>query len=444
MKRFRQYIAFVSMLLMGAAASCSKDDASPAVSPEKADVTVRLNSRATDVTDPNAQDDEGIKTLRLIVVQNGTIRINAYHDLSERLPSPLQQAIHIIGLPAVENTVFYAVVNPTDNMDFESQYEVGTNFDEEKFNGTLLNPEMGFPRKGGEDVSLPMAGKTTVATVTDGMEVEIPVTRAVARIDLDITNKTGAALDISQVNFGRFFPGETHLVSPTNTGTYNTHDFTENETIAVNGTERFTYYVYESFAGADAFTVGLNNSTEFPLTQICGKDGQAITQLLRNNILRIAATANSSGWELRCEVAPWDLEEYELNFEEGLSYASAGWKPGTIVGRNGNTVELSTEMAGELNFTVQSPNAATWVAVLDDNVNFTLETPEGHELFDEDGNPIEQTVRISLPAGGNEYKETTLHVYAVVGGMQYELDLTGGGGEVGTVNNRFTITRGEQ
>ena len=80
-------------------------------------------------------------------------------------------------------------------------------------------------------------------------------------------------------------------------------------------------------------------------------------------------------------------------------------------------------------------------------------TPEGknEDIFgvDADGKPIayQQSIKISLPPDGERNVQTTLHVYAIVGGNQYEIDLTDdrdhtgpGEGEV----NRFIIRRGDQ
>lgn len=110
-------------------------------------------------------------------------------------------------------------------------------------------------------------------------------------------------------------------------------------------------------------------------------------------------------------------------------------------------------MEAELQFMLESPNTVSWVAVLDDNQNFTLLTPEGknEDIFgvDADGKPIayQQSIKISLPPDGERNVQTTLHVYAIVGGNQYEIDLTDdrdhtgpGEGEV----NRFIIRRGDQ
>lgn len=284
----------------------------------------------------------------------------------------------------------------------------------------------------------------------------IKVTRAVARIDLNINNKTGADLNVSKVSFGEFFPTSGFLFSQSDASVqYTKKDFVESETIENEKSNVFTCYLYESCSNEEGvYKVGLNDSPEFPLTQIYDAVSKTpIKEIKRNTILKINAIANASGWELQCEVAPWDVEEYNQEFSNTLVYSSDGWKPGTIAARDENVIQLIPDTEAELQFMLESPNTVSWVAVLDDNQNFTLLTPEGknEDIFgvDADGKPIayQQSIKISLPPDGERNVQTTLHVYAIVGGNQYEIDLTDdrdhtgpGEGEV----NRFIIRRGDQ
>lgn len=300
-----------------------------------------------------------------------------------------------------------------------------------------------------------MVGCETKPSLSDGDEVMIKVTRAVARIDLNINNKTGADLNVSKVSFGEFFPTSGFLFSQSDASVqYTEKDFVESETIENEKSNVFTYYLYESCSNEEGvYKVGLNESPEFPLTQIYDASKTPIKEIKRNTILKINAIANASGWELQCEVTPWDVEEYNQDFNNTLVYSSDGWKPGTIAARDENVIQLIPDTEAELQFMLESPNTVSWVAVLDDNQNFTLLTPEGknEDIFgvDADGKPIayQQSIKISLPPDGERNVQTTLHVYAIVGGNQYEIDLTDnrdhtgpGEGEV----NRFIIRRGDQ
>lgn len=455
MKKLGRYLGAIGLLLLiGVATSCIKDDIATTET-GTANITVNISSRSGEVDNDNSEvlANEDIKTIRLILVQNGKVVSNSKHSFTvpdgQKL---LEQGIRIVGVNKAA-TDFYAVVNEANvNKNFESDFKVGTTFDGPAFSQVQLIAYSSFNSANG----LPMVGCETKPSLSDGDEVMIKVTRAVARIDLNINNKTGADLNVSKVSFGEFFPTSGFLFSQSDASVqYTKKDFVESETIENEKSNVFTYYLYESCSNEEGvYKVGLNDSPEFPLTQIYGAVSKTpIKEIKRNTILKINAIANASGWELQCEVAPWDVEEYNQEFSNTLVYSSDGWKPGTIAARDENVIQLIPDTEAELQFMLESPNTVSWVAVLDDNQNFTLLTPEGknEDIFgvDADGKPIayQQSIKISLPPDGERNVQTTLHVYAIVGGNQYEIDLTDdrdhtgpGEGEV----NRFIIRRGDQ
>lgn len=455
MKKLGRYLGAIGLLLLiGVATSCIKDDIATTET-GTANITVNISSRSGEVDNDNSEvlANEDIKTIRLILVQNGKVVSNSKHSFTvpdgQKL---LEQGIRIVGVNKAA-TDFYAVVNEANvNKNFESDFKVGTTFDGPAFSQVQLIAYSSFNSANG----LPMVGCETKPSLSDGDEVMIKVTRAVARIDLNINNKTGADLNVSKVSFGKFFPTNGFLLAQSDASvTYTAKTFDESNTIENAKSDVFTYYLYESCSDEEGvYKVGLNESPEFPLTQIYDAVSKApIKEIKRNTILKINAIANASGWELQCEVAPWDVEEYNQEFSNTLVYSSDGWKPGTIAARDENVIQLIPDMEAELQFMLESPNTVSWVAVLDDNQNFTLLTPEGknEDIFgvDADGKPIayQQSIKISLPPDGERNVQTTLHVYAIVGGNQYEIDLTDdrdhtgpGEGEV----NRFIIRRGDQ
>lgn len=455
MKKLGRYLGAIGLLLLiGVATSCIKDDIATTET-GTANITVNISSRSGEVDNDNSEvlANEDIKTIRLILVQNGKVVSNSKHSFTvpdgQKL---LEQGIRIVGVNKAA-TDFYAVVNEANvNKNFESDFKVGTTFDGPAFSQVQLIAYSSFNSANG----LPMVGCETKPSLSDGDEVMIKVTRAVARIDLNINNKTGADLNVSKVSFGEFFPTSGFLFSQSDASVqYTKKDFVESETIENEKSNVFTYYLYESCSNEEGvYKVGLNDSPEFPLTQIYDAVSKTpIKEIKRNTILKINAIANASGWELQCEVAPWDVEEYNQEFSNTLVYSSDGWKPGTIAARDENVIQLIPDTEAELQFMLESPNTVSWVAVLDDNQNFTLLTPEGknEDIFgvDADGKPIayQQSIKISLPPDGERNVQTTLHVYAIVGGNQYEIDLTDdrdhtgpGEGEV----NRFIIRRGDQ
>lgn len=452
MKKLKRYLGAIGLLLlMGVVTSCIKDDIATTSDADAVNITVNVGSRAAD---SEAFTDEGIKTLRLILVQDGKVVSNSKHDFTTTEGQPLlEKGINIIGLKKAA-TNFYAVVNEASvAVNYDELFKISETFNHDAFSQAQLVPYSEFKP---EENGLPMVGSKSVSDIEDNATISIDVTRAVARIDLTINNKTGADLGVSKVSFGKFFPTNGFLLAQSDASvTYTAKTFDESNTIENAKSDVFTYYLYESCSDEEGvYKVGLNESPEFPLTQIYDAVSKApIKEIKRNTILKINAIANASGWELQCEVAPWDVEEYNQEFSNTLVYSSDGWKPGTIAARDENVIQLIPDTEAELQFMLESPNTVSWVAVLDDNQNFTLLTPEGknEDIFgvDADGKPIayQQSIKISLPPDGERNVQTTLHVYAIVGGNQYEIDLTDdrdhtgpGEGEV----NRFIIRRGDQ
>lgn len=304
MKKTNRYLSFLLLLLLiGVTSSCIKDDYTPE-SKEKANVSVKLNTRAND---DNFLTNEGIKTVRLILVQEGQVIIN--HLFSVNTDSE-EETFSILGIPA-QNTDFYAVVNEASvNQNFDS-YTTGSRFDASAFKGTLLSANFPATYSDIANSGLPTAGELLQQYISDGFSVTIPVTRAIARIDLNITNNSGADLPITSVDFGAFFTNQTPLFSQENLGStsYSSHSFEETETINKGGDHTFTYYLYESRAGNNAYTVGLNNGQYKPIAIKKTENNQPIDELLRNQILRINATVNESEIEvnnLQVVIAPWE------------------------------------------------------------------------------------------------------------------------------------------
>lgn len=451
MKKLRRYLGAIGLLLlMGVVTSCIKDDIATTSDADAVNITVNVGSRAAD---SEAFTDEGIKTLRLILVQDGRIVSNLRHDFTTTEGQPLlEKGINIIGLKKAA-TNFYAVVNEESaEVSFDRGFAVGANFSERDFMQTVLEAkEATFPKTDISEKGLPMQGKVSKSKdeLVDNVSVEIPVERVVARIDLNLENNTRSTLDINKINFGNFFPSQTQLgeFAP---GTYAPKTFAESVEIpatAGNNTHKFTYYLYESQAGAGNYTVSLNDGKEYPAVPILVR-GQQVTELLRNHILSITGTVNSSGWELTCEVNPWEKEDIDLSFEDNLSYSQGNWTSGTFIEiLDNNIVHLSPDKAAELTFTIQTPSGAKWRASLEGDVNaFEFEGPnEGIAgIQDENGNVPVQTIKLKVkdPEFQGRY-EAQLHVFAYIGSKGYELDLTKGGNTSTGPVNYFTILQAQ-
>ena len=454
MKKLGRYLGAIGLLLLiGVVTSCIKDDIA-ATEAGTANITVNISSRSGEVDDDNSEvlANEDIKTIRLILVQNGKVVSNSKHSFTapdgQKL---LEQGIRIVGVNKAA-TDFYAVVNEESTGEsFDTGFAVGAPFSAQAFMQTVLPAsDATFPKTDIKEKGLPMQGKASISesALVDNVSVEIRVKRVVARIDLNLVNNTGSALAINKINFGSFFPLQTQLgeFAP---GTYAPKPFAETVSIpatAGNNTHKFTYYLYESQAGAGKYTVSLNDEKEYPAVPIL-VGGQQVTELLRNHILSITGTVNSSGWELTCEVAPWQKDEVTIDFTKELSYTSLGWTDGTYFNEpEENWIQLypDKEKPAELKFTIQTPSGAEWRATLEGDTDaFEFVGPNKGYAVDSEGNIIEQTlkIRVTNPESEETHK-ATLRVFAYIGETKsYEMDLTIDGASNGgdAPVNHFTL-----
>lgn len=438
MRYMKKYTSLTLLtLLVMLAGACSKDTPMESRA-ESANITVNIASRGqVDTGNEEVKEHEGIKTLRLIMVQEGKVAGNWLREYNDNSNS-LTQTFRILGVKAVD-TQLYAIVNEKGvNLNYAESFQVGSTF-----NNAIYNQAQLYEPKVAEN-GIPMEGYLRIpqADIVNETSVSISVTRALARIDLTVKNKTGGNLSINEINFGPFFPVAGYLMKGQGGTVQNqTKDFTGDQTIATNGTHTFTYYLFESSGGT--YTVGMKGSTNYDPAQIYDKDTKPIASIERNQILKINANANPTGWELACTVAPWEVKNSEIAFTNALTYTSYGWKPGTIEGRQDNVVALEQTETAVLTFLIQGPTGVQrWVAEINDSENFELLTKEGSDLFKGD-TPVVQTIQVKVKSGANKDAVTKLQVYAVIAGSYYELDLTDSEGTAGVNHFELKIAGGQ-
>lgn len=436
MRYMKKYTSLTLLtLLVMLAGACSKDTPMESRA-ESANITVNIASRGqVDTGNEEVKEHEGIKTLRLIMVQEGKVAGNWLREYND---NSLTQTFRILGVKAMD-TQLYAIVNEKGvKLNYAESFQVGSTFNASTYKGAAL-AAIDVATNG-----IPMEGSTqiTAAQMVEETSVSISVTRALARIDLTVNNKTGGELRIDQINFGAFFPVSGYLIKRKDGTVQNqTKDFTGDQTIATNGTHTFTYYLFESSGGT--YTVGMKGSTNYDPAQIYDKDTKPIASIERNQILKIDANANPTGWELACTVAPWEVKNSEIAFTNALTYTSYGWKPGTIEGRQDNVVALEQTETAVLTFLIQGPTGVQrWVAEINDSENFELLTKEGSDLFKGD-TPVVQTIQVKVKSGANKDAVTKLQVYAVIAGSYYELDLTDSEGTAGVNHFELKIAGGQ-
>ena len=177
------------------------------------------------------------------------------------------------------------------------------------------------------------------------------------------------------------------------------------------------------------------------------KKTQAIylPKIVRNEWNKIFARVKSDGYELQLHVVDWVVEDIEVNFEDNLSYTSGGWDEETILGylnAEETRVHVNPDEPAVLRFTIQTPNTATWRAQLvgaDINA-FEFVGEHSGNAYGADGQPVEQQiqVRVTNPESDSSF-EVQLQVFATIGGIDYELDLTNPIRPDESDVNRFTL-----
>lgn len=470
MKKTNRYISLLLALVFAAGlSSCIKEDYADSTKNDKATVSLVFDTRAPGVDGQTVQagPNEGIKTLRVIIVdsESSTVNVNKLYDYSAEAGPVEVKTLTIMNLPVGQKD-FYVIANEgsvgMNDIDLDAWQEKGT-FNESDKNELLQAViASGFPKTDAEivELGLPIAGwQSENITGTEDQEIEIPITRAVAKMELTLTNNTGASFQLDKVVMGSFFPNMTYLFPGKTLSEgvkYAAHTFETNATLAKDATETFCFYFYESNAGESAYTIQLNDGSEYGATPILvepeveGGQATPLTSVERNTCVRVKGTIESKAWTLLANVLPWQHEEVSFDFDDTMSYTSEGWKEGTFRSKNGNNIRLfNNRTAAELNFTITAPSSLVrWTAELleeGDGHYFEFDGPSSGEVFI--GNATSapmQTIKVRVINPDDEdYHEATLRVVAtLLNGESYELDLTGEGGTApGTAEtiNRYTL-----
>lgn len=313
MRYMKKYTSLTLLtLLVMLAGACSKD--TPVESrAESANITVNIASRGqVDTDNTEVKANEGIKTLRLIMVQEGKVAGNWLREYSD---NSLTQTFRILGVKAVD-TQLYAIVNEKGvNLDYATTFQVGSTFNASTYNdAALANPNVATN-------GIPMEGSTQITAdqMVEETPVSISVTRALARIDLNINNQSGGDLSIDEINFGAFFPDKGGLINNPSDIKYSSQSFGSlSASIDAGKTQTFTYYLFASDASDDAYTVGMTGSTNFEAKPIIDKSTNAqLISIPRNTVLKIEATVASSAYDCRllCEILPWGTVELKPEFQ---------------------------------------------------------------------------------------------------------------------------------
>ena len=336
MKKTKQYISLLLALLLSVGlSSCIKEDYAGS-DKDTATINLVFSTRADsdgDGIDEDARTNEGIKTLRVILVQGGQV-IENYKatDLGADEDPLLSQTITFWQIPKAQST-FYAIANEEsiDGLEaYLSSFDIGSDFGTDEANamrahvieaqtGSIPGDAAAIAAEG-----LPIAGIHTedLTAATDGQVITIPITRAVAKMELTLTNATGGDFELSQVVLGSFFanstylfPQETELALPDGVA-YGDHTFSTNATLSDGESQTFHFYFYESNAGEGAYTIALNAGADYAAAPIMLDEDKPLTSVARNTCLRVTGTIESAlkpvVTDLQLLVVPWTEKNIDV------------------------------------------------------------------------------------------------------------------------------------
>lgn len=330
MKKLRQYIVIITLLLVaGVMGSCVKENFSETNKSETATVTLRVNeSRAVDTADP--EDNEGIKTLRVIVVDKSTnlVEFNFKQDYRNEANPLTQKTITFMGMTTGKKD-FYVVANEESIGLTEESYPIVGGKIEDGFLSYIVKDAARelFPKLKSEieEKGLPITGYKKEVSVSGNANIDIEIYYAVSKISLSFINNTGSDISISGFTLGNFLENGTplfkdggvltSLTSSSGTkevnkvikaGSYN--DIPDNKDLLV-------FYVYETDEEPDNYKIALTSKAS---NVSIGTLKQFLTQksILRNNWIQVVATINLNAKEINIDfnfsVRKWDEKKIDV------------------------------------------------------------------------------------------------------------------------------------
>lgn len=332
MKKLRQYIGIIALLLVaGAVSSCVKENFSETNKSETATVTLRVNeSRAVDTADP--EDNEGIKTLRVIVVDKSTnlVEFNFKQDYRNEANPLTQKTITFMGMTTGEKD-FYVVANEESIGLTEESYPIVGGKIEDDFLSYIVKDAAreSFPKLKSEieEKGLPITGYEKVS-VSGNANIDIDIYYAVSKISLSFINNTGSDISISGFTLGNFLENGTSLFKEGGVLTDQDGVTSSSGTKEVNkvikagsykdipdNKDLLVFYVYETDEEPDNYKIALTSEAS---NVSIGTLKQFLTQksILRNNWIQVVATINLNAKEINIDfnfsVRKWDEKKIDV------------------------------------------------------------------------------------------------------------------------------------
>lgn len=257
---------------------------------ETAQVTLRFATRAgSALADENAVANEGMKDLQIILYrrENG---VYTYYDKYDHVVPEGENGSTTVDLGDIQlgDYLFYVVANGAS-----AGLTDATGMEEDDLKGYVMKGGV-FPAAAVPLTDLPMAGSDRVIVNQERVTKRIEVVRAVARLDIELENASGSAMTVQSINLGAFVANQAYLFGQGNEampeGTaYSTKAWEVSGTIGNEEKRTFSFYLYPSVAGANAYTLGLKTDMKTYAPQPLMEGSTYLSRMPRNTVYKIRA-----------------------------------------------------------------------------------------------------------------------------------------------------------
>lgn len=324
-------------LLSTAFTSCTNEADEPTADGRTATIRLNIPMLEQDTRVNVAGDENAIHQLRVIILSQGAQSINqTFEDLSSG------NTITIENVP-VGPVQMYVIANEKslgrnyDNLSVLQNEVITVPGTETK--KVLIKDENRehFPLRGSKLTAngLPMSWMNKNLTIDPPTDVPQDITvylvRAVAKLNIQMSNALSTPITIDQMSFGPFFGDQLYLFAegvldvPDETS-YISKDFPlpQGETITIEGgqTEQLVLYIYPSFAWKNPnenspYTIGFKTEAggDYPLMEFVkgGTGAGALNSIARNTQVNIYATLSApANVNIDFEVVKWDDKPVEV------------------------------------------------------------------------------------------------------------------------------------
>lgn len=335
---YHYIVGLLAALLSATFVGCTDEADEPVADGRTA--TIRLDipmlEAATRITTPTDEQEKAINQLRVIILSQGATSINQTFNTDDLTDG----SITIDNVP-VGQVQMYVIAN---------EAALGKNYsDYNAWKGDVIEVEghnhpkvlvtdterAYFPKRGSTaefpQEGLPMSWENLALTIdppaSDGtpQEVEVELMRAVAKLNIIMTNTLSNDIVIDQMRFGPFFSDRLYLfredaLSVPEGTIYAVKDY-DGVSITVTkegGSAQLTLYVYPSAAAvageANPYTIGFHTQANITYDkQPFMNNGIPLNGIARNTQVNIYATLSSqANIKVEFEVQEWKPETIDV------------------------------------------------------------------------------------------------------------------------------------